>query len=267
MDFEDISYGVEDGIATITLNRANTLNAFRFQLIEEWRKAIELAREDDSVKVLIVTGAGRAFSSGADPKVLLAMRDKEPPPPLAQRMLMKTQSMMNVVRTVATMDKPYIAAVNGPAVGGGMDMISMCDIRFASDKAKFGMAFVRMGEIPTAGGCYFLPRIIGVARACEMIWTGKIINAEEALRIGYVTRVVPHEQLMPTVMDFARQLCKGPTVAINLTKRLIWHCLDLDLNTALEAQLVSQNVVEATYDAREGPLAWLEKREPIFKGR
>ncbi len=266
MDFQDILYTVEDGIATITLNRPNTLNSFELKLIEEWRKAIELAREDDQVKVLIVTGAGRAFSSGADPKFLLSLRDKGSPP-LPQRMLMKTQSMMNVVRTAAGLDKPYIAAVNGPAVGGGMDLINICDIRFASERAKFGMAFVRMGEVPTAGGCYFLPRIVGVAKACELIWTGKIISAEEALRIGYVTKVLPHEQLMPTVMDFARQLCKGPSVAINLTKRLIWHCLDLDLNTALETQLISQNVVEATEDAREGPQAWLEKREPVFKGR
>ncbi len=267
MEFQNILYSVEDNIATITLNRPNTLNAIQFKLIEEWRTALEMARDDNNVKVVIVTGAGRAFSAGADPRVLLEMREKAPPPALPQRMMMKTQTMMNVVRAAASMDKPYLAAINGPAVGGGMDLANMCDIRFASEKAKFGMAFVRMGEVPTAGGCYFLPRIVGVAKACELIWTGKIINAQEALRIGYVTSVVPHDELMPTVKEFAQQLVKGPSIAINLTKRLIWHCMDLDLNTAMEAHLISQNVVESTEDAREGPRAWIEKREPIFKGR
>ncbi|MBI4332716.1 MAG: enoyl-CoA hydratase/isomerase family protein [Chloroflexi bacterium] len=266
MEFQYIIYSVEDGIASITLNRPSALNAFNLKFIEEWRKALEAARDDQDVKVIIVTGAGRAFSAGADPKVLMELREKTPAP-LPERRLMKTQNMLSIVRTVSTLEKPYIAAVNGPAVGGGMDLISLCDIRFASDRAKFGMAFVRMGEIPTAGGCYFLPRIVGVAKACELIWTGKIISAEEAFRIGYVTRVVPHEELMPTVMDFARQLVKGPSVAIGLTKRLIWRCLDLDLNTALEAHLISQTVAESTDDAKEGPRAWLEKREPVFKGR
>lgn len=267
MDFQNLIYTVEEGIATITLNRPNSLNAINLKFIEEWRTAVEMARDDPKAKVLIVTGAGRAFSSGADPRLLMEMRDKNPMPPLPERLQMKTPNMLNIVRTVATLDKPYIAAVNGPAVGGAMDLISMCDIRIASEKAKFGMAFVRMGEIPTAGGCYFLPRIIGVARACEMVWTGKIISADEALRIGYVTKVVPQEELMPTVMELAHQLVKGPSVAINLTKRLIWRCLDLDLNTALESHLIAQTVAECTEDAREGPKAWLEKREPIFKGK
>lgn len=267
MDFKDILFSVEDGIATITLNRPKTLNAINLELIEEWRTAIEMARDDPGIKVLVVTGSGRAFSSGADPKLLMALRSRTNPPPLTDRHAMKTQTMLSIARTAATLDKPYIGAINGAAVGGGMDLASLCDIRIASDKAKFGMAFVRMGEIPTGGGCYFLPRIIGVARACELIWTGKLIGAEEALSIGYVTKVVPLDELMDTVRELALKLSRGPSVAINLTKRLIYRCLDLDMNTALEAHLISQTVAESTQDAVEGPKAWLEKREPIFKGK
>ncbi len=267
MDFKTILYSVEDGIATITINRPHVMNAITFEVIEEWRAAIETAADDDAVKVVIVTGAGRTFSAGGDPRMLLDLREKNPLPPIGQRRNIKMQTMLNLARVSAMLEKPYIAAVNGPAIGGGMDIISLCDIRIASDKARFGSGFVRMGEIPTAGGCYSLPRIVGIAKACELIWTGKIITAEEALRIGYVSQVVPNDQLMPTVRELALQLAKGPTIAINLTKRLIHRCLDLDFDTAMELHLIGQGVIETTEDAREGPRAWVEKREPQFKGR
>lgn len=267
MDFKTITYSVEDGIATITLNRPHVMNALNLDLIREWRTALDTAGEDDAVKVLIVTGAGRIFSAGGDPRWLLTLREKKTLPALIERRHMKSQTTLNMARVAAMLEKPYLAAINGPAIGGGMDLASHCDIRIASEKARFGTGFVRMGEVPAAGGCYFLPRIVGIAKACELIWTGKIIDAEEALRIGYVSRVVPHEELMPTVRELALQLAKGPSVAINLAKRLIYRCLDVDLNTSLELHLVSTEIIETTEDAKEGPRAWIEKREPVFKGR
>jgi 2-(1,2-epoxy-1,2-dihydrophenyl)acetyl-CoA isomerase len=177
------------------------------------------------------------------------------------------QDIHGLALTLAELDKPYIGAINGPAVGGGMDFASMCDIRIASEKAKFGMAYVRMGLPPAVGGCYFLPRIVGIAKACELIWTGRIIDAEEALRIGYVSRVVPPSELAAATKELATQLAKGPSIAIRLAKHLIYRCLDLDLAKALEDHLMALLIAQGTEDAKEGPMAFIEKREPIFKGR
>jgi enoyl-CoA hydratase/carnithine racemase len=148
-----------------------------------------------------------------------------------------------------------------------MDMASMCDIRIASETARFSMAYVKMGLIPGDGGCYFLPRIVGVAKALELIWTGDFIDAQEALRLGYVTKVVPPDDLMPAVRDFARRLAEGPGVAIQLAKRLVYRGLDATLSEALEEASQAMGIVQSTEDAREGPLAYIEKRAPKFKGR
>ena len=172
-----------------------------------------------------------------------------------------------MARAVTNLTKPYIGSVNGAAVGGGMDMVSMCDIRIASDRAKFGMVFVRMGVIPASGGCYFLPRIVGVANACDLIWSGRIMDAQEALRMGYVSRVVPHDELPAATKEITSQLAKGPSVAIQLVKRLIYRGLELDIDKSLEDHNTAMLIVERTEDAKEGPRAWVEKREPIFKGR
>jgi enoyl-CoA hydratase/carnithine racemase len=168
---------------------------------------------------------------------------------------------------VATLDKPYIGAINGPAVGAGMDMASMCDIRIAADTARFSMAYVRMALIPGDGGCYFLPRIVGLAKALELIWTGEIVDAQEALRIGYVSEVVPADQLMDRVRQFALKLAKGPAVAMQLAKRLVYRSLETNMSHALELAESAMLVCQTTEDAREGPQAWVEKREPQFKGR
>jgi len=258
MEFQDILYTKEDGIATITLNRPQTLNALSPRLSDEWIAAIEEAKVDDEVRVLVVTGVGRAFCSGANPRALDAMREHHH---------QGDTPTSGMPRALADFNKPYIGSINGPAVGGGMDMASLCDIRIASDQARFGMLYVRMGVVPGDGGCYFLPRIVGLAKACELIWTGRIIDAEEALRIGYVSRVVPHEELKAATRELAMQLAKGPAVAIGLDKQLIYRCWSLDLEAALAAHEEAYLVVRDTEDAKEGPRAWVEKREPVFKGR
>lgn len=168
---------------------------------------------------------------------------------------------------MALLDKPYVAAVNGAAVGAGMDMASMCDIRIASETARFSMAYVRMGLVPGDGGCYFLPRIVGVAKALELIWTGDFMDAQEALRLGYVSRVVPPDDLMPTVRDFARRLVEGPAVAIQLAKRLVYRGLEAGLQEALEEAAQAMAITQSTEDAREGPRAFVEKRPPKFTSR
>ncbi|HEX77972.1 MAG TPA: enoyl-CoA hydratase [Dehalococcoidia bacterium] len=267
MNFKDIIYTVEDGIAVITLNRPDYRNALTPNLVEEWYQAIEAAKRDDEVKVLIVTGAGEGFCAGADFRHGGDLLVHQPDQPLAgQRDLMR-RGIHRVPRALVDLDKPYIAAINGAAAGAGMDMASMCDIRIASERARFTMAYLNMGIPPGDGGCYFLPRIVGIAKALELIWTSQIIDAQEALRIGYVSRVVSHDELMPVTLELARRLAQGPTVAIQLAKRLVYRCLDLELNQALELHESAMMLARTTEDSREGPQAFRERRPPRFQGR
>jgi 2-(1,2-epoxy-1,2-dihydrophenyl)acetyl-CoA isomerase len=162
--------------------------------------------------------------------------------------------------------QPIIAAVNGPAAGAGMNLALACDMRLASSTAKFGETFVRRGLHVDWGGTYFLPRLVGMARACELIFTGRVIDAEEALALGIVSQVVPPEQLMPTVLSLARAMADGPPMAIRLAKRALYHNQDVDLRAALEFETYAQNICAETADAREGISAFVEKRAPRFRG-
>ncbi len=261
MDFQDTLYTKADGIATITLNHPDKLNALTNPMAAECVAAIEDAKKDDEIKVVALTGAGRGFCAGFE---IGEVKAEEFSIVKDRRYL--TDTLHKVPRALAGLDKPFIGAINGAAVGAGMDMANMCDIRIASDKARFGMTYVRMGLLPGDGGCYYLPRIVGIARACELTWTGRIFDAQEAIAMGYVNQVVPAGELMATVMEFASRLVKGPSVAIQLSKHLIDRCQNLDLPDALEAIEYAQLIARSTEDAREGPRAWVEKREPIFKG-
>lgn len=270
MDFEQILYEKADGVATITLNRPERMNAFTNTMIREWAKALEDARLDADVRAVVVTGAGRGFCAGADLRGDVGVgeaRRSEGPPAAADRRNWLRDTVHYVPRAVALLDKPYIAAVNGPAVGAGMDMCSMADMRIASQEARFSMGYVKVGLVPGDGGCYYLPRIVGVAKALELIWTGDFIAAQEALRIGYVSKVVSPDELLPAVRELAGRIAKGPAVAVQLAKRLVYRGLNQDVYEALEAAGQAMAIVQSTEDAREGPRAFAEKREPQFKGR
>ncbi|MCS7275918.1 MAG: enoyl-CoA hydratase-related protein [Dehalococcoidia bacterium] len=268
MQFEQVIYEKrDDGVAIITLNRPERLNAFTRQMIDEWYAALQDAHLDANVRVIVVTGAGRAFCAGADVGSGAAGALMDRSRDLVENRNFLRDSIQRIPRLLAQMDKPYIAAVNGVAVGAGMDMASLADIRFASTTARFGMTYVRMGIIPGDGGCWLLPRIVGMAKALELIWTGEIIDAEEALRIGYVNKVLPPDELMPYTLEFAQRLARGPAVAIQLSKRLAYRGQFTDLDEALEAAQAAMIIAQMTEDAREGPRAFLEKREPQFKGR
>ena len=258
MAYQDIIYSVEEHIATVTLNRPETLNSFTTSMLDEWVDAIEAAKRDPKVRVLVVTGAGRGFCSGMN--VRGAAGGGEQPPVYARRNYMRL-SVHRVPRALEGFDKPYIASINGPAAGAGMDMASMADIRIMSDKAKVGMNYVRVGLLPGDAGCYFLPRIVGIAKALELIWSGKMIDAEEALRIGYVSKVVPHDELATATRELCLQFTQAP-VATQFAKRLVWRGIDMFRNINLEMAEMAMIINSTSPDTREGPKAWVEKREP-----
>jgi enoyl-CoA hydratase/carnithine racemase len=267
VSYEQISYMKDDGVAIITLNRPQVLNAFTPIMIDEWVRAIEAAKLDPEVRAVIVTGAGRGFCSGADVRSFREREHTDGNPVVDGRYWLQ-HSVHRVPLALRTLDKPYIAAVNGPAAGAGMDMASMADLRIAAETVRFTMSYVNVGIVPGDGGCYYLPRIVGVARALDLIWTGRTMDAQEALQIGYVSQVVPPDQLIDTVLTYAKKLAKGPQVAIELAKRLIYEGLETnnlfkELRSAEHAMLIART----TEDAIEGPRAWAEKRPPQFKGR
>ncbi len=258
MGYQDIIYTVEEHIATITLNRPETLNAFSKVMLDEWAQAIETAKRDPQVRVLVLTGAGRGFCSGMD--VREAAKRQESAPAYTRRNYMR-HWVHQVPRALESLDKPYVASINGPAAGAGMDMASMADIRIMSDKARVGMTYIRMGLFPGDAGCYFLPRIVGIAKALELIWSGKMIDAEEALQIGYVSKVVPHDRLAAATRELCLQFTQAP-VATQFAKRLVWRGADMFRNINLEMAEMALALNSTTPDAREGPRAWVEKREP-----
>jgi 2-(1,2-epoxy-1,2-dihydrophenyl)acetyl-CoA isomerase len=269
MDFEQIIYDKADGIAIITLNRPERMNAFTAQMIDEWYAALWDAHTDSDIRVVIVTGAGnRGFCTGADVggKGPLGGLQDAKRSPVENRNFLR-DGVQRIPRLVSLMEKPYIAAVNGAAVGAGMDMASMCDMRFAAESARFGMTYVRMGIIPGDGGAYYLPRLIGTARALDLIWTGRVFDAKEALQMGYVSAVVPDDVLLNHTREYAAQIARGPAVAIQLAKRLVYRSATTDVDAALDLASQAMYVAQGTEDAREGPRAFAEKREPEFKGR
>ncbi|MDF2957989.1 MAG: Enoyl-CoA hydratase/carnithine racemase [Candidatus Alkanophagales archaeon MCA70_species_1] len=251
-----------EGVATITLNRPEALNAFNMKMFEELAAAVSDVRSDRDVKVVIITGAGRAFSSGID----ITMLEEFKTMGLAEirDFIRRAQGTLNALED---MEKPVIAAINGYALGLGCDLTLACDIRIASEDARFGEFYVRVGLVPDMGGTQRLPRIVGVGKAKELIFTGEMIDAKEAERIGLVNKVVPKDKLMDETRAFALRLAKGPTVAIGLAKIAINKGLGTDIKTGLEYEVHAQSICIQTEDVEEGIKAFLERREPKFKGR
>ncbi len=272
-EYGDVLYEVRDRVGIITLDRPEKLNALSGALTAGMAKALLDAQEDEEVRAVVVTGAGRGFCSGADltPATGRTIADgpastPERPPSIADRRH-NLRGIQKVGRAVLGLDKPYVAAVNGPAAGAGMDLASMADIRIAAQDARFTQAYTRNAIVPGNGGCYFLPRILGMAKALELLWTSRTFDAAEALAIGYVSRVVPTESLMEQTLAFAGELAAGPPVAVQYIKQLAYKSQQVDLDTSLRMALGLQTVASATEDAREGPRAFREKRPPVFEGR
>jgi 2-(1,2-epoxy-1,2-dihydrophenyl)acetyl-CoA isomerase len=222
------------------------------------------ASEDPAIRAIVLTGAGRGFCSGGDVKVMNENKERGAGRPLIDKV---APSRDRTVLAMRDAPKPLIAAVNGPAAGAGMNIALACDIRIASTTARFGETFAKRGLHVDWGGTYFLPRIVGMAKACELIFTGEIIDAEEALALGIVSKVVDPEELMPSAHELAQKIAAGPPIAIRLAKRALYRSQDCDLRSALEFETYAQNICSETEDAREGITAFVEKRPPRFQGR
>ena len=260
----DLLYEVKDKVATITLNRPDKLNAFTGDMIDAWQQSLAEAQADDSVNVVVVTGAGRAFCSGGD--VGRMRRDGEAPGALDGKNSL-WEGVHRVPKQLEQMDKPVIAMVNGLAVGAGMGMCVMCDVRIAAESARFSTGYVRVGLVPGDGDTYFLPRLVGAAKALELLWTADFIEAPEAHRVGIVQRVVPDAQLKDVTYALAKQIADGPQVPIRMIKRLVYQSLRLDLRTHLDLVSSHMAIVRQTSDHAEGVAAFKEKRSPKFQGR
>jgi 2-(1,2-epoxy-1,2-dihydrophenyl)acetyl-CoA isomerase len=259
----DLLYEVQDKVATITLNRPDKLNAFTGDMIDAWARSLAEAQADDDVNVVIVTGAGRAFCSGGD---VGRMRDRGAPSALDGKNTL-WEGVHRVPKALEQMDKPVIAMVNGLAVGAGMGMSVMCDVRIAAESARFSTGYVRVGLVPGDGDTYFLPRLVGAAKALELLWTADFIEAPEAHRLGIVQRVVPDAALKDETSKLARQIADGPQVPIRMIKRLVYQSLKLDLRTHLDLVSSHMSIVRQTADHAEGVAAFKEKRPPKFQGR
>ncbi len=248
-----------DGVLTLTLNRPDVLNAVNDTLSLELGEALKYAEREPTVRCVILTGAGRGFCSGQD------LRDRAGIGEISYGDSLRRRYNPIIQRLVG-IEKPVIAAVNGVAAGAGCNLALACDLRVASDRASFIEVFARVGLIPDSGGTYFLPRLVGLAKAFEMAYLGDRVDAAEALRIGLVNRVTPHDELMSATLEWARRLAVGPTKGHGLTKRGLRHAASRTLEEALSYEAYLQEIAGHTSDHREGVVAFLEKRAPHFTG-
>lgn len=257
--YETVLTEDRDGVQTITLNRPDVLNAFDARLGEELLDALTKAERAAEVRCVVLTGAGRAFCSGAD------LRGHTPGETSLGALLRSRYN--RIILRLRTMEKPVIAAVNGVAAGAGCNLALAADLRVASDRASFIEVFTRVGLIPDSGGTWLLPRFLGIGRALEMMFFAEPVDAHAAERLGLANRVVPHEELMPRTLEWGARLAAGPTRAYGLIKRGVDRALALDLRGALEYEAFLQEIAGRSEDHREGVAAFLAKRPPSYAGR
>jgi len=261
MDYKNLILEKEDGFATIILNRPDKLNALNAELTEEIVQVCSEVGQDEEIRAVIITGAGRGFCSGAD----LSSDDFKITSLLAGFKLMEQATTL--IMGIREMPKPVIAAVNGPAVGGGCNLALACDIIIASEKAKFIEPYISLSAHPDFGAIYFLPRLVGQAKANELLFSGRTVDANEADRIGLVSRVVTADQLESVTRELAKNIAKSSPLVIRLIKASINQAQTMDLSRALACEATAQSIVFITEDFKEAMTAFVEKREPIFKGK
>ena len=251
-----------DGVLTLTLNRPERLNAISGPMLAALSAELDRANIDPEVRVVVLTGAGRGFCSGLDLKARAAGEDGGGSSELRLFDLHNTPPLV-----LHRMDKPVICALNGAAAGYGMDMALGCDIRIASDQAKLGAVFVRRGVLPESGGTWYLPRLVGWAKAAEIAFMGDVLDAQRSLELGLVNRVVPHDQLMDEVAAVAARIASNAPYSVQATKRMMRLGMDETFETAVDHTYLQLRPMFGSEDFREGMAAFLERRDPSFKGQ
>ena len=264
MAYETIEVRIEDSVAEITLNRPDRLNAWTDQLGAELRKAILEDAADASVRSVLITGAGRGFSSGADVKEMLEQGSRGERPDVGT---MLRERYHPIIKGIRELPKPVIAAVNGPAVGIGCSLALACDLIWAGESAIFGLAFVNIGLVPDGGSTFLVPAAVGKARALEMALLGDPVSAEEAIDWGLINRVVPDGKLMDETRALARRMAKGPTRSYAQSKRALNNSLMSIMDEQLDLEAQIQGEMTQSADFLEGIAAFVQKREPNFKGQ
>lgn len=266
MEYETVILEIKDQIATITLNRPEKMNAENNKMADELLDVFRAVDRMDEARVVVITGAGKAFCAGADLKERFLPRIEEKKKGVIKDVTQEFSEVGSLA--LAHIRKPTIAAVNGPAVGVGCTMALGCDIRIASAEAKFGFPFVRVGILPEFGSTYYLPRLVGIGKACELVFTGQTIDAQEAKEVGLVNQVVAPGQLQEVTYGMAGKILKMPPMAVQLSKRALYQGMRApDLASQLQYETFALVHLLGTRDHEEGVKAFLEKREPIFKGQ
>jgi len=268
MTYEDVLYSVDaHGVATLTINRPERMNAVRRETYRDIRAALGEAQDDDAVRCLVVTGAGRGFCAGDDFGAIFLDENRDQARFDRRINRIKGTGIQDAVEGFMLFEKPCVAAVNGPAVGMGMDLAILCDIRYASESARFGSYFVRRGVVGSTGGTYLLKHLVGLSKAYELLLTGDLVDAQEALRIGLVSKVTMPNELMGETYALAHRLAAGPPLAQRAIKRVVRKGFDVDWRTLDEYSMALSDVLWETEDHMEGVKSWVEKRDPDYKGR
>jgi 2-(1,2-epoxy-1,2-dihydrophenyl)acetyl-CoA isomerase len=275
MAYRALKLEKEGAVAIITLNRPDAGNSFDFRLMEEIDAALREVAQDRKIRAVILTGAGKYFSTGVDLNMFtnaesLVGKEGEVPEKITadDDQTYGKGTVVGAVIRMRNMSKPVIGAVNGPVAGAGFSLVLGCDIRIASDRARFSMVFVKRGIVPDTGGSFTLPRVVGLPKACEMIFTGDMVDAAEAERIGLVNRVVPHDDLMKAAKELALKIAKNPPLAVAMAKADLYKAIaETDILKQMKREEKSQEKLMNTEDFMEAATAFLEKREPVFKGK
>lgn len=271
-DKDHYLFAVEDGVGVVTFNRPDRLNAVNWALASDLVQLFRDLRRRDEVRVIVLTGAGRAFCSGGDAEWLSGGDDRGIPglsEAVLERYQRKTPAgpFAEFTRMIVEVEKPVIAAIHGPAMGAGLAYALACDRRFADKNARMCAAMVRLGFSPDCGITYFLPRLTSLSTSLMMVETGKIMSAAEACAAGLIDELVDEGQALPAAMAYAKKLATGPSVAIDLARRCIHKALTSSLDEILDYEAVAGTMSAHTQDAAEGTKSFVEKRKPVFKGQ
>ncbi|MBI3371096.1 MAG: enoyl-CoA hydratase/isomerase family protein [Betaproteobacteria bacterium] len=262
MAHEFLKLHAEGAIAVLTLNRPDTLNSWNQKMRDEMRDAVRDLTADDRLRVLVITGEGRAFSAGEDVRGMQDLADAG-----TRSFRRIARNIHNVFDDLEAIEIPVIAAINGVAAGGGLELALSCDFRLASEGAKLGFPETNVGLIPGSGGCSRLVKLVGIAKAKRLVMTGEMVTAHQAFAMGLVEEVLPAAELMPHAMHLARQLAAKAPLALGLAKIVLNGCANVDPDTGRNLERLGQSILKKTDDHLEGAKAFVEKRRPEFKGR